>query len=323
MTDVKSVPSPTEQVFIVPSAPPTAGAVAQGIGTPTKEAKESDPLELDNDEMEFLESEYRKKFLTEFKIGKLGITLYGSPMEMSFRSDLIKGLLGPMSESKAPYIVGEVVDMMRNPLVIVWLYMNRGGTSSGMRPKVDKLSFDEWVNMFEIMSYFGIEVSDSNRLGYSWLRAIQKHVELRQIGGVVSRHGATRDEVRRNAPTLIKILDKLRTINSQLYNDMFSLVINNQEIISNTHNIPVIRLNPDGRVILLGTMERKSKEDINEIEKFWTPDRIEKGKRYYTFPRAFGNTKFVMIQLPNIVAFAPEGTLGSSVLSYISKMPPQ
>lgn len=317
MTDLaegKSTSS-AEEVFIVPSAPLTAGSVVQGIETPPKEAKSSSGLNLSEKNIEFLQSPYRQRFLTEFKIGRSEITLYGNPIEMSLHCTLMKSLLGPMSDSKPPYIIGPGVVMMRNPLVAVWLYLNSRDLN---HETISELSFDEWINMFEIMNYFGIGIIGSMGVSYLWRYASRNFNDQK----------VTKKEIDRNSNALIKILNYMRRSSDgveRYYDNMLSWVIGLPEILSKLQYIPIVRVNHAKEVAVIGNVERKNKDNIPEVEKEvnWTAKRhvSRDGKVYYTFPN--DRATYNITQLRDIVVFAPKGMTNSAKVSAIQKTSPQ
>lgn len=312
MADIKSVPSPIGQVFIVPSAPLPAGIVVPGVGTPpaATDRKES-KLPLEEDELKFLESEYNKFFMTEFKVGSIGKTMYGNPVRMSLGSDLIEGYLGPMvkdkteqsSASSAPkavenvsYVVGDNVFMMQNPLIVLWLWMNGVGYISRL---MSKLSFDEFINMYDLLNYFGIRGSKSEKEDESdpefvWNRLL-----------IITHNRGTPEEVKRNAQSIIKIFDRLaalpRGVSARDYAILLFFHIWSPEVISNTINIPIIMQHRDGELGEVSYIERKKSHDPNAL--VWalrdSPFRRNVDGTYTSLDA--GGADFEMISFPNFL----------------------
>lgn len=105
-------------------------------------------LKLGQEEIDFLESPYKEKFLTRFEIGKDAMVMYGSPVYMAGKSDLIKTIIS----YDPPYVLAKDMIVYGGALIVLWLHIN-GYPSSHT---VEKLSLAGWLNFYDLVGYFGV-----------------------------------------------------------------------------------------------------------------------------------------------------------------------
>lgn len=99
--------------------------------TPSYEGE--DILGFDDEEVFFLTTEHRKRFLTKFEIGKDKIVMYGDPIKMSIASDLIKSLLLTPPDPDSSYQIAKDLPFRKDALTIIWLYLNGFDGPNGVR----------------------------------------------------------------------------------------------------------------------------------------------------------------------------------------------
>ena len=91
--------------------------------------------------------------MTEFKIGKDKLVMYGAPVVMAVDSNLIESILA----IDPPYTLASNMTVFGGALTVLWLYLH--GFEDAIN-KVELLSFKGYLNFFDLISYFGIDISD-------------------------------------------------------------------------------------------------------------------------------------------------------------------
>ena len=92
-----------------------------------------------------------QRFLVPFTVGTNKIKLYGLPVLMIAKSELIKSLIDKLSLTENnPLAISQSVDSP-NGLIIVWLYMNNNLSSLpvDIDPR-DYLNIWQWLNYFDV-----------------------------------------------------------------------------------------------------------------------------------------------------------------------------
>lgn len=102
----------------------------------------------------FLNSPYKEKFMTEFLIGSNKIKLYGNPIVMAERSELMKASLPKLSQP--PYQFAEFGKILERPMTLLWLYMNGYGEFSAK----NQLTLEEALHLFRLFGYFDVKTTD-------------------------------------------------------------------------------------------------------------------------------------------------------------------
>lgn len=98
-------------------------------------------------------TENERKYLTPFQVGSSKITLYGQPIIMSQKSELMKSLLPRLSPSEPNQIAAnEKID--QKVLTFLWEYLN------GVDKSFNELSIKELFELWPLLNYFDINVED-------------------------------------------------------------------------------------------------------------------------------------------------------------------
>lgn len=138
-------------------------------------------------------------YLIAFDVGTEKIRLYGSPTIMSFRSELMKSLLGKLDVEHVNALAPEM-KMNENSLVFLWTQMNRVDIKY---PKGDDL-----IELWPLMNYFDIKTDDDLVGGYFY--RISK---------------LTFNELNKHKDILKDILKKVKLLGSSVYEDLSKIVI--------------------------------------------------------------------------------------------------
>ena len=171
-------------------------------------ALSSGPLEglyLDEKETDFLTNEYRSVFMTEFLIGRNKVQLYGYPLIMAERSELIKTSLSKFAFSKPPYELLTFGIVFERPITSLWLYLNTGNT---------KIAGDlaELLQLYRLADYFGIEKIG----GFSYYGKLSRMIT--EKFATISDEDVPTISQEINQDTLVKVL------NEEYKNDNFNTV---------------------------------------------------------------------------------------------------
>lgn len=113
----------------------------------------------------FLNYKHKAKYLTEFKVGKNEVVIYGNMMVGAKRSSVMNEMLDRFVDSSPPYHLMTHIDVEERALQAVWLYIH-GFDSSGTI--IDKLNITEIFSMFDIMWYFNLYSDDFNGFHDNW-----------------------------------------------------------------------------------------------------------------------------------------------------------
>lgn len=97
-------------------------------------------------------TEDQKKFLTPFEIGSEKILLYGQPINMSMKSELIESILPNLSTTD-PNPIAPDEKVNPNSLNFLWVKLNGVDT-------VKSLSLKDLVELWPLLNYFNINVKD-------------------------------------------------------------------------------------------------------------------------------------------------------------------
>jgi hypothetical protein len=98
----------------------------------------------------FLDSEHKELFLTPFHIGSNQILFYGCPVIMAGNSSLIKAQISKKGESKDPYPLFTMKEVLEEPATVVWLQMN----GYQIDIQVGRLGIIEHLQYHELHNYF-------------------------------------------------------------------------------------------------------------------------------------------------------------------------
>lgn len=116
-------------------------------GEKLEEKEETEKLSLTSDEINFLTNPFREKFMTKFTIGFNKIVLYGNPIVMSNRSELIKSML-EMDREDGEYFLYTRDEILEKSITILWLHIN------GFLTLTRNLDTSEYFQLLKLANYF-------------------------------------------------------------------------------------------------------------------------------------------------------------------------
>lgn len=138
-------------------------------------------------------TEDERRYLVPFEIGISKTLLYGQPVIMSHRSELIKTLLPRLSLTE-PNSIAPEENVDPDALIFFWNYIN----GSSKPPK--KLSVEFLTNLWKLLNYFNIDIKSD--LMTIYLQTIDEHFSS-MIG---------------YSPVMDDILKKVKIIDPMMYN---------------------------------------------------------------------------------------------------------
>lgn len=128
----------------------------------------------------------------EFTIGNNKLRYFGKPDIMAKHSDLIKSNLEIYANSTSPYPLATFAIVLDKPMTILWRDMNE---FSPLGSHQYTLSFLEWLHMYRLMAYFGMDLKKYPTVNMLKDFTESKEEEKKTISDV------------KNKETLIRILD--------------------------------------------------------------------------------------------------------------------
>lgn len=202
MTDTKTVPGITYS--------PVSTVVPE-----SKRAEMYTKLDLSQEEIDFLENPYREKFLTRFEIGSEKLLMYGSPVHMAGKSDLIKTVM----TYDPPYVLAKDMLVYGGALNVLWLFMNGYQSTESVK----KLSLAGWLNLNTLVGYFGVTdqvlMDELGVVGFMDRTIAASDQELKDnatvIANLINRH-ATKENIEGFREGMGKMMFRVRNINEIL-----------------------------------------------------------------------------------------------------------
>jgi len=224
----------------------------------------------------FLTHKHRDKLLTEFKVGKNQLIIYGSPLIMAQLSGLIDSMLDniantsavqtcrPLNEvgSKEPCPLMGMFEVEGRALQIIFLYLH---SFDWTKLPLDKLNLVELLSMFDIIKYLNIEMNGDNTL------------ESEEFYGQWSYHLKCQFK-EKNKAQLIENKDRIaQVLNSMIamhedrvmccyYGDIFHHLneMKTQEIIQLVNYVIIIKQDLVGSIHHLAIVDKKQVEENSE-----------------------------------------------------------
>lgn len=177
-------------------------------------------LQLNQEQIDFLDPLKGKKFMTEFEIGNERIIMYGNPVYMSLRSNLIKSIL----EMDPPFQLASNITVLGGALMIVWLHIN--GVPRSLI-KMLNLSLHGYFNIIDLINYLGVTQGDYyGDIMSDWASRLKDQIR-----------GATVEELKSNAEQIANAIN--------LYNQHLALELHDADVVEKIMNVEEIakRLN--------------------------------------------------------------------------------
>lgn len=161
-----------------------------------------------------------KKYLVPFEVGDSKIILYGQPIIMSMKSELIKTLLSKSDLNESiPLAPNTKIDS--NILSFLWERLN------GIYTPFEKLSIKEVLELWPLMNYLDINVK--SEILSEYLKVISKHFQV-----IVHKYPEYESQLK-------DILGKVKLIDLIIYAGLYSQL---DSTIKEKKSIPLIVMTP-------------------------------------------------------------------------------
>lgn len=201
-----------------------------------------------------------RKFLVPFEVGSDKVLLYGGPIVMSSKSELIKSLLEKL-DFKEPNSLAP--DMKIDPKILMFLWDRLNGINTSF----SSLSVDDLFNLWPLMNYF--DINTKSEILSEYLKTVNNLLPT-----IIHKYPSYES-------SLMDILGKVKLIDPQTYRaimDYFNLIE------SRKVQMPLLALNKSGP-------RHYGYIDSTDIDKalIWLRLKIEikDGKKIIKIPKAY------------------------------------
>lgn len=244
-----------------------AGLVAPITGEPKLIDAETraamyEKIQLNQDQIDFLDPVIGKKFMTYFEVGNEKIVMYGNPARMALESELIKSMLS----LDPPFQLASNITVMGGALMIIWLHINGVPNSFG---KILNLSLRGYFGVRDLINYLDLPLGDATRWNYGVRDQLKK---------------ATDEDIKANAEQLANTINDLagrKIVFKYDDADIMEKLTNVEEVSRRLNHVPIIlkRLAQGGRDTVVnemasdfvGWVEVKKADDSEELVRMLVP----------------------------------------------------
>jgi hypothetical protein len=202
----------------------------------------------------FLTHKCRDKLLTQFKVGKNQVIIYGSPLIMAQHSTLIDSMLDYIDDSENAVPLMEFMNVEEKSLQFTFLYLHN---LDDITYQLSKLTLLEFLNMFDLIKYFGLTMEyDGDGLYSCWLERFKDMINEKNrsellehkqrltntLNEILKRHTANIHDFYGNIfneitslglTEIIKLIDYLIVLYRFTNNDYYEGIISKEELKTN------------------------------------------------------------------------------------------
>jgi hypothetical protein len=101
----------------------------------------------------FLNHKHKAKLLTQFKVGKNEVSIYGNLIWAAKKSPVLEEMIDRFAESDPPYYLMTTMQVEERALQVIWLYLHEINYDE---ETISKLNPIELLNVFDIMWYLDL-----------------------------------------------------------------------------------------------------------------------------------------------------------------------
>lgn len=245
----------------------------------------------------FLNDKNSHRFLTQFTIGTNKLIFYGSPAHMRIASNLIGSYIQALAESNPPYELITFMEVMERPFTIIWLNLN----GFDVEHLFTRLNLDEYLQMFDIITYFDCTHDD---LLVKWVQYLNDYIKPESKDVIIINAQGLIEKINKLSP-IIEFRPILINIIDNLYKMDISQVLDKLNYVLVIGAISGISYSP------VDIVDRKVISDMEKLDKTLGELKFKRipDSTYYTRerigpslnPNLTGGSIFELDIRPNVV----------------------
>lgn len=118
-----------------------------------------DKLDFNKNERRFLDPKYGAKFMTYFEVGNEKLVMYGNPVRMAEKSEVVASLL----DTSPPFQLASDITAYGGAIMVLWLYLNgfdieETDRFGWQRNKLARLSIGGLLNFYHLTNHLNVEI---------------------------------------------------------------------------------------------------------------------------------------------------------------------
>lgn len=246
----------------------------------TKKVESIFTKEQDN----FLNHKHKVKFLTEFKVGKNEVVIYGNLILAAKKSSVLTEMTDRFADSEPPYHLMTTIEVEERALQVVWLSLHG---FSDLHIPVSRLNLIEILSMADIMWYFDMCKYHSTDSPYGpWWDYFGRVIRC-----------TSRSDLLINKERITEVINKLMKQDSSILITHYSYIVKSlsssglDEIAANLNFVVIGREDVFGHQHYDRLVDRKAYDKTDDKRDLFLYSGNESLKAYYKdwqlFPEAY------------------------------------